>query len=352
MHLVLPHRPGVQMGVHMPGAVPGRWENGQEVGNGLPPYAQIHAHPVDDYPGLPEDWARSGDGMASYVVGLREGRGMWFDFRSLVDLEREMAVRLSVQGVCALSGHPTDVENGGDMHLIQFRNRCLVHPHVAFGPDRFCSECGRKWPAQNYLSTTGSHARFGVVMWIDGYRKKGGEVRQFLITPNKEEGIAYQILGDKCTPYYEVALFEGVGIKPPKPPRPAYAFGNVGLEGCFGGGEESVPHSFGTKGIGGSSPTFRGGGLLGSSDRSASPMRSSDVRQLHIGAGAIINQVIGDDPMNVDFWQPQPVGRFRLYFMPEEQLAPIIKAGRRVAEEREGFLGGLKVIPPGSNKTT
>ncbi len=349
MHLELPNRPGARVGIHMPPAIVGRWENGEEVGNGLPPYEQIEAFPVDDYPALPEEWARSGDGMRSHVIGLKNGKGMWFDFRALTQLDREMAVRLAVQGVCALTGHPTDAENGGDeMALIQFRNRCLRHPHVAFGPDRFCSECGYKWPAQNYLSTTGTDARFGVVLWLDGFCKTTGKVHQFLVTANTADGVAFQILGDRRKLYFEVALYESVK---PKPPPVAYRSSSRFLGGGLTGG--GAPESFG--GFLGGGEAYRGGPSRGFEPVRRS-MRAAEVEQLEIGAGAVINQVVGVDPNPIGFWEPRPVGSFRIYYMPESQLAPIIAAGRSSKHHREGFLGGLrKVGDPhtgGGNTTT
>lgn len=347
MSLELLQKPGVRMHVHMPNAVVGRWENGEEVGNRLPPFAPIKAHCVDDYPNLPADWARSDDEMRSYVIGLTPGKGMWFDFRELMSLDHDMAVRLSVQGICALTGHPTDVENGGDgMHLIQFRNNCLRHPDVAFGPDRFCAACGNKWPKQNYLSTTCSDPRHGVVMWIDGFRATDGKVRQYLVTRDASQGVAFQLLGERRTFHHEVALYEGVHPKPPSSRFP----GGYMLESAAG-----PPHSFGggmTKGIGGGA--FRG--TTRGFDASASPMRSAQVERLEIGAGAIINQTIGDDPNPIEYWKPRPVGRFRIYYMNAQQLSPILAAGRADAQRREGFLGGIRTVgnPPagGGNTTT
>src|SRR5688572_12378571 len=87
----------IVMGVHMPPALVGRWQNGQEVGQGLPPYASVEVYSADALDELlPADISRSKGNTTSYVVGLEEGRGIWFDFTRLPLLSHDIAVRISV----------------------------------------------------------------------------------------------------------------------------------------------------------------------------------------------------------------------------------------------------------------
>lgn len=317
----------------MPPALIGRWANGEEVGQSLPPYAPVEAHLVDEYPDLPEEWERSTADTACYVVGLKEGNGMWFDFTSLAyHPTHNVAVRMSMQGVCVITG--VEVV-GGQMPLHQYKRNCPTH-NVPFGPNLRCNECGFDWPAQNYLASTAP-----AIMWIDGFRASDGKTRQFLITEDENRGIAAQLIGNRRTFDLTFAFFLSRATKPPAPP---YRF-RGGLEGAL----ESMPHSFGagSKGIGtgggyGEEPVMRG-------------LSSAGVKKLEIGAGALINQRIGADPNGIDHWADLALGRVRVYYMPVAQLAPILAAGRSRAQAGRSFVGGLKVgnPPPGvGNKTT
>lgn len=319
MYIELPDDRNVRMGVHMPPALVGRWQNGQEVGQDLPPYAQIQAHPVDDLPELPDHWERSTEGTSTYVVGLEEGKGMWFDFTMLPHHPtHDVAVRISVQGICALTGMEL---TSGQMPLHQYRHRCPVHG-VAFTGNLFCSQCGFEWPPQNYLASTGP-----ATMWLDGFRSSDGKTRQFLITSEEGRGVAAQLIGDRRTFDLTFAFFRS---NAEKPPQPVYRGGYGNLE-SFGGG---------TKGL------SMGGTMRGGPELLGSPMRgaSRSVRSLEIGAGALIEQRIGRDPKEIEHWNGTRVGTVKIYYMPADQLAPILAARAQSAERKGGFLGGKGLV--------
>ncbi|OGL95629.1 hypothetical protein A2348_01935 [Candidatus Uhrbacteria bacterium RIFOXYB12_FULL_58_10] len=310
MDIRLRNDPYVRMCVHMPRALVGRWENGQEVGQGLPPYAPIQAHPVDDFPELPDDWERSTEDTATYVVGLAEGNGMWFDFTQLPKHPtHDVAVRMSVQGVCALTGMEL---TSGQMPLHQYRHRCPVHG-VAFMGNLFCPQCDHEWLPQNYLASTAP-----VRMWIDGFWASTGKNRQFLITAEEGRGVAAQLIGGRRTFDLTFAFFKSKEQK-------------VGDDSDDIGSSSQPDYE-----------VFRGGrGVL-----------RRVTRDLEIGAGALINQCIGTDPKEIEHWNGQRIGTVKIYYMPADQLAQILAARAQRAERQGGFLGGngLKVGNDGGNK--
>ncbi len=320
MDIALRNDRHVRMGVHMPPALVGRWQNGQEVGQSLPPYAAIQAHPVDEFPELPDDWERSTEDTSTYVVGLEEGKGMWFDFTQLPHHPtHDVAVCISVQGVCALTGMEL---TSGQMPLHQYRQRCPLH-NVAFTGNLFCSQCGFEWPPQNYLASTGP-----ATMWLDGFRSSDGKTRQFLITSEEGRGVAAQLIGDRRTFDLTFAFFRSNAEKPPRPPVRRGGYNKLaGLESTGG-------------------PMFRGGGgtkglSIGATSRGASSMPT---RSLEIGAGALIDQRIGRDPKEIEHWNGTRVGTVKIYYMPMSQLAPILAARAQRAERQGGFLGGKGLV--------
>ena len=70
--------------------------------------------------------------------------------------------------------------------------------------------------------------------------------------------------------------------------------------------------------------------------------RSQTIKNLEIGAGAQINQGIGIDPNNIDFWQPEPTGLIYINYISEKQCQEILTSKKR-QDKAEGPLSGLRV---------
>ncbi len=175
----------------------------------LPPYNRVPAFAVDEYPACPDNWMHGSSKASSYFVPVRENRGMWLDFNPNEYSRYHIAVVLSIQGVNPVTGQKTDV-----MRLEQYKNKCPVHD-VDFKQDRFCDECGFKWPAQNYISSTGTPSG---QLWLDGFRTPEGNVRQYFFTEEEIKSIAAQVLGDDRVFAIGIAFYLSKETKPmPKP---------------------------------------------------------------------------------------------------------------------------------------
>jgi hypothetical protein len=66
------------------------------------------------------------------------------------------------------------------------------------------------------------------------------------------------------------------------------------------------------------------------------------VKQLEIGAGALIQQRVYDDPKVLTYWEEKPAGMIYINYCDEETKKRILDAGRR-ADEKDGFMQDIKV---------
>ncbi len=67
------------------------------------------------------------------------------------------------------------------------------------------------------------------------------------------------------------------------------------------------------------------------------------VKKLEVGAGALVSQVVYDDPKNLKkYWEETPAGMIYLNYCDEETLKKILDAGK-VASKTDGFMQGVKV---------
>ena len=78
------------------------------------------------------------------------------------------------------------------------------------------------------------------------------------------------------------------------------------------------------------------------SRRGAVPDSITSVKQLEIGAGALIRQRVYDDPKSIDYWEKEPAGMIYVNYCDEETHKKILDAGKR-ADEKDGFMQGIKV---------
>lgn len=292
---------------------------GDEAAVALPEYGGRPAFLVDEFDAqCPATWMRGSPHASSYFVPVKVGHGLWLDFNHNLKHAYDVAVRISSQGVCALTALPTKDR----MHLEQYRENCPTHG-VKFGAERFCKECGFKWPPQNYLATNAQPRGF---FWLDGFFTKGGVTRQFVFTTNPEEGVAAQILGDERVFAIGIAFYLS---KEPKQPAPPPRFSMDGFDNLALGAAPQT-RSFGA------APAFH---------RRATG--AAPAKQIEIKAGARINQRVHTDPRPIDYWATEPAGVIYVNYCSEETAREILGASLadRI-EHEEGPLHGLKVGHP------
>lgn len=282
--------------IHMPVANQSIWRHGQEIAQGLPPYAEQMVYRVDDIPGAPNDLLRSSANVSSYVVGIQEGRGMWFDFRLNNSNAYDVAVVLSVQGVNALDCMETDYPA-----LRHYRQGGICPQHgTILGQDGYCASCGYSLPPQNYLSTT-----MPGPFWRDGFFNERGEIRQWVFTQEQARGVAWAFIGHKRVNAIGIAFFRSMNPKPVQQPTyrspgSAYSFGATKSCGPTRGLERS---------LGGfpSEPSFE------------------------VAAGAKILQGTPIDHKPLTYWNRTPQAFIVVNYMPVDQLMKLVGAGQRGA---------------------
>jgi hypothetical protein len=233
---------GLSLGVNLPPALKQQFKTGgDEVVQGLPPYCPVECGVVDEYGDAPGYWMRGTAKTGSFFFPTAEGRGLWLDFNPNRQHKYHVAVVISIQGVNAVTGQKLV---GFAPRLERYDKKCPVHGED-FGHDRFCAQCGFKWPAQNYLADTGTpEGQF----WLDGFRNQDGQVRQFTFTPEEmKRGVAQNLIGKERVFAVGVAFFLS------KNPRPEPVQKNV-FRGA-GTGYMNVPnlgsHVYGVKMFGG-----------------------------------------------------------------------------------------------------
>lgn len=345
----------------------------------LPPHCKVQAYPVDEFPACPENWMHGSGKASSYFVPATVNRGMWFDFTMNSGLSYDLAIVVSVQGINPVTGKKVT-----QLNLEQYREKCPVH-NVAFQQDRFCTDCGYAWPAQNYIATT-----TGQMLWIDGFRNEKGEVRQYIITEDIARGVAAQVIGDDRVWAIGFAFY--LSKEPRK--NPVYTRGqdwgmhsllmadsgeygsdmaSLDYDSCVSGpsgptGPSGAVGAYGPCGDGSKSLSFNmastqhvnscsyskggmhrelktGGGIIRAQSMMAprtTPAPMTQQKMLEIGAGARINQEIGVDLNPIDYWQAEPIGLIYCNYVDDVMFRQILKAGQRQMK-KEGALAGLNV---------
>jgi len=313
---------GLACKLNMPRALQSETDgDGVEIAQRLPEHNERPCFVVDEHPACPESWMHGSATEASYFVPVLPEHGLWLDFNGNCDHTHHVAVVISIQGVNAITGQPTE-----DFALEQYRNNCPVH-NKPFGHKRFCEDCGFQWDSQNYLA---GNATPSYLFWLDGFRAKDGAVRQFYFTEETMRGVAAQVIGDRRVFAIGVAFYLS---KKEKPKR--VSSGRVpGLDfayGMKGGGFGS------SRSIDVLSLSSLGSDVFGSSDVVEEP-------QLEIAAGARIDQRIYPDAEKLDFWRPDPEGILYVNYAPNETVLQILEGGRRdMTAEGEGFMKELAV---------
>ena len=393
---------------NMPEKIKSEFDNDEERAHFLPPFAPVDAYPVDEYEACPDNWMNGSDIASSYFVGVKEDHGMWLDFNECFYHTHDVAVVISIQGINPITGQKMVAEKA--LRLEQYHKNCPIH-NTPYKQDRFCEECGFKWPGQNYLSTTGTPE---MMMWLDGFRTPEGKVRQYIFTEDKMRGVASQMIGEERVFAIGIAYYLSKHKKPymlkrpekieespnlyfSQPPaycgtgQPMFFFpmhtpgdGNIGKK-KFGSKCDSdmLYRAIGSTDVkdvlcsnaldkiscnlDSSEPiasaqvqlqsmandpdltittnhAFDHGIVLGDSaqDITQSVQPVVPVKQLEIGAGALIQQRVYDDPKMMDYWESEPAGMIYINYCDEETKKKIIDGGRR-AGEKDGFMKDIKV---------
>lgn len=370
---------GYKATLHLPKAVR-RVINpdGTEAIAALPPGAPRPAFVVDEYPACPTGWMHGSGNASSYFIPIEAEHGMWLDFNANVYNTHHVALVISVQGINPVTGLKAD-----PIRLEQYRNNCPIH-NVAFTQDRFCAECKRKWPAQNYIATTGTPNGY---LWLDGFMTEEGVVRQWFFTEEEAKGVAAQLIKQERVHAIGIAIYRS---KAPKPPvtrqilRGSYSLysGDITI-GCAGASWNKLSSpsyecqnlasveqfsmgcndgAFINNSTSGLEKEIKTGGPIPTTPHKASHLNSKlilgsrktrglnresaeiekNAKKIEVGAGARINQTIYQDPENLDFWEETPVGFIYINYCQNEDAKKILAAGRR-EDKTEGFLDGLKL---------
>jgi len=299
-----------------------------ECPQGLPPYSIRPAYVVDEYPACPNEWMHGSGKSGSFFVPVETGRGMWFDFTSNQSHKHHVAVVISVQGINPVTGHKTNNDLG--LRLQQIKNKCPKH-NVDLLQDRYCPECKYKLPAQNYIATT-----TGQTLWIDGFRGEDGQVRQYIITEEDTRGVAAQIMGEERVWAIGFAFYLS---KEPKPEPPAHQLMRMYADCTPSGGTEICSFD------GGTICSFEDGTYEYNctlSDAPKSTFERTSTKRQEIGGGARIQQEIGVDPENLDFWREEPEALIYVNYVQPTICEQILASGKR-KDAQDGFLEGLKI---------
>ena len=351
---------------------------------GLPPGTPVPVYPVDMLPGCPADWIRA---AGSYVCPVSTNWGLWFDWTDNDSLNT--AILPSVKGMNPITGQKIS-----GLALEKYVEKCPKHNKPFKGDERFCEECGYKWPPQNYVAAPNT-------LWWDSWKQPDGTGRQFFFSEDEARDIATLVIGkENVVPAFGFAFFEpkvrrelppvsksrGIGsflfpdgpfsykgAMPPDAPgygikyldkwavAPKWTWGDSDTVQNTTTGPVTTPdtnHVYCStakekeqKTSGGdlshllrcnSVPPAPRGGIADSLEMEEDD--SLELKSVSVGAGAKIDQDIEPDPLSPKDWKDEASGIIRLYFVFEPQFKQIIKAGINDIEgSPEGPMHGLPV---------
>ena len=352
----------------------------------LPDYAPMNVYSVDEYSACPNNWKHGSDIASSYFASLKEDWALWLDFNECFNHTHDVAIVLSVQGINPITGQ-TMIGNN-PLRLEQYYRNCPIH-NKKFEQEYFCEECGFKWPGQNYIATTGTP--FGM-FWIDGFRAPDGKVRQYIITAEKMRGVAAQIMDNPDDRVFAIGMaFYLSKVKKPEIPKnikktisseqinsyktnfkdtdsindfkkainifikerqdsrslhsifPLNTFSRWNERGYINNVKAMASHAYesSTDNDIVFASSIDSTNLLGSlHSEAAEPV--TPVKNLEVGAGALVNQMIYDDPKSIEYWDDHPIGTIYFNYCDEKTLKKILDAGKR-ADKKDGFMNGIQV---------
>lgn len=344
---------GLSVSVNLPYAVKQKFDSdGNEVSQGLPPYAPVDLAVVDEYKGSPDTWMRGTAKTGSFFFPVKEGRGLWLDFNSNISHKHHVAIVVSIQGINAITGQKMI---GFKPRLERYDTKCPIHD-TEFGHDRFCEQCGFKWPAQNYLATTSTpYSQF----WLDGFRNQNGEIRQFIFTPEEmERGVAQNLIGNERIFAIGIAFFLSKKPKPVPVYSPALCrdIGNKSI-----GDMNNKMYSWSSHMVKNKSMTEMTGHFIKNcvksdatgqdfigyldNDEDSLELCSVDETKFEVGAGARVQQSIHSDTEEIGFWQDEPTAVLYMNYADEKTIQAILNGPR--VDMTAGGEGFMKNIPTG-----
>jgi len=147
----------------------------------LPPSDPLDIYYSDEFINYPENWMK---GPGIFVVSVLPETGLWFDWT--FNSDKNTAIVPTVKGCNPITGLKTS-----GFHLERYEDKCPKHGCDFIG-DRFCEECGYKWPCQNYVAYP------NLLLW-DGYRSEDGNVRQFFFTEELMRDVSSALIGRENT---------------------------------------------------------------------------------------------------------------------------------------------------------
>lgn len=318
----------------------------------LPPGTPLDIYPADVFNSYPENWMK---GPGVFVVPVRPNKGLWFDWRE--NDPYNTAVIPTVKGCNPITGMQTT-----GFHLEKYETKCPKH-NCDFQADRFCPECGYKWPDRGYVSMS--------PLWWDGWMSEGA-VRQFFFTEDMMRDIASHMIGKENTvPAFGFAFYSPK-VKRVKPQEVSYIYHS----NCFSdvkyassatywssASNLSENLSYSNK-ILSRSKTARGITDLertptmdalylaersidfSSSEQYSIQQRSVFVpeKEVSIGAGAKIHQELPKDNSPLEDWKDVPDSVMTIYFVFQEEFLKMASGGfRDFIDCKDGMLKGLPV---------
>jgi hypothetical protein len=315
----------------------------------LPPGSALNVYPVDSFLSPPENWLKKG----AFVVPVKPNKGLWFNFR--MNDENNTAVLMTVKGCNPITG----LETSG-FHLDRYEGKCPKHG-CDFESERFCPECGYKWPDRSYLS--------GSPLWWDGWVCEGA-IRQFFFTEDMMRDVATHMIGKENT----VPAF-GFAFYSPKEPRlkvttsqiiyntsyhasgyskhfePLYSTRNNNVFYSSTTGSPNLAECDSFNSIVKSDSNL---GALESLQRGVS-MELPDTmvdreygykpqKEVSVGAGAKIRQELPQDNYPLDSWKDKPDAVMTIYFVFQEEFNAMAAGGFKDFKDcKDGMLKGLPV---------
>lgn len=332
--------------------------------HGLPPGTPLPVYCSNIFKEYPTNWMV---GPGVFVVPVQPNKGLWFDWS--MNNSDNTAVLPTVKGCNPITGQQTS-----GYHLERYDNKCPKHGKE-FGPDRFCEECGYKWPFGNYVAAPN-------VLWLDTWFNNG-HGRQFFFTEDEVRDIATKMIGkDNTVPAFGFAfyrpkverprsqvqynvLYENTLFKTLVPPYKSFYYSNT-TGGCTLG-EYNYSATYNSNSCG---ETLTSDGRISESDsdggepdsdimcaaapaapvqiskmfRSAVRMDYQPKKEVAIGAGAKISQDLIEDPYPLDTWKDTPDSVMTIYFVFKEEVDRMLSKGVvDTTEKPEGMLEGLPV---------
>lgn len=316
---------------------------------GLPPGEALPVYKVSDFIKKSESWV---DDAGSYVIAVRSDKGLWFNWTA--NDPRNTAILPSVKGCNPITGQKID-----GFGLESYKKKCPIHGNE-LTDDLYCDECGYKWAPQNYVCAPNT-------LWLDGLCDTQGTVRQFFFTEDMKRDVAAAMIGKENT----VPAF-GFAFYTPKEKRMSVKLNNDGtfspvqehnifnaylssnttinalnfsLDTCKqrkGGGNDIVVCKSLSNSI--SNVSMYSSSLCDANEHVLSFAETIHEynKEVAVGAGAQIEQVIKRDTYTVDSWKDEPDAVMRIYFVFEDEFNQYASHGFK------GSLGSmLNGIPVG-----